>query len=196
MPWHERTLISVNPLFTNGLRREKAKPRTPSLEETMGLAEPPKAGPPAEIIDRGANLVVLFKLTRASLEAGVPGSAPPRKDGGGSGEAGGTGGLLPLWTIEGCLQQSLSRTRSEVAHAVQQSMADLFPWLRTGDTRLFGDVPSICAALSSTALPLLKPQFVRAKDGLDLDAFVEILFRQLASQEPRLRDEIRSKPFV
>jgi len=59
---------------------------------------------------------------------------------------------------------------------------------QVGAARLFGSVPTICAALSSTALPLLKPQFMKARDGLDVRAFVDILFKQLLGVEPRLRD--------
>ncbi|KAH8043645.1 hypothetical protein JL721_13082 [Aureococcus anophagefferens] len=61
---------------------------------------------------------------------------------------------------------------------------------KVGDVRLFGSVPMICAALSSTALPLLKPQFMKARDGLAVRAFVDILFKQLLGVEPRLRDAL------
>ena len=183
IPWNERTLISVNPLFNNGLKRELPKPRTPALDEPTALKDAEKETPTV-LIDKGSNFVVLFKLSRASFEASATGAAPKKGKAADEGE----GGLLPIWNIEGVLGQSLSRTRDEVAHAVQQSMSDLFPWLRVGDVRLFGSVPMICAALSSTALPLLKPQFMKARDGLDVRAFVDILFKQLLGVEPRLRD--------
>lgn len=67
-------------------------------------------------------------------------------------------------------------------------MCDLFPWLRVEDVRLFSSVPQICAALSSSALPKLKPHFAERRDGLAIDAFVEIIFKQLIRVERRLRD--------
>ena len=130
--------------------------------------------------------MVLFELSRASFSdaAALSSSGAPRR----ANKQEGDRGALPLWTLRGCLRQSSSRTRDEVAFAVHQALGSLFPWLRAGDARAFSTVPTVCAALSSKALPRLKPRFALAKTGLPLDAFVELLFKQLALDEPRLSD--------
>jgi hypothetical protein len=77
IPWNERTLISVNPLFNNGLKRELPKPRTPALDEPTALKDAEKETPTV-LIDKGSNFVVLFKLSRASFEASATGAAPKK----------------------------------------------------------------------------------------------------------------------
>ena len=79
IPWNERTLISVNPLFNNGLKREPPKPRTPALDEPTALKDAEKETPTV-LIDKGSNFVVLFKLSRASFEASATGAAPKKGD--------------------------------------------------------------------------------------------------------------------
>ena len=177
IPWNERTLIAVNPLFSASLRRELPVAKTPTLEEQLSLKEQPKPLP-MELIVKQCNFVVLYKFTRASFEATSNNGPPPKK----ATLAQNADGGLPLWNIEGVMAQSMSRTRDEVTTAVQQSLSDLFPWLKIEDVRLFASVPAVCAALSSEALPRLKPLFIKYKEGVDIDHFVEILFKQLVSK--------------
>ena len=53
--------------------------------------------------------------------------------------------------------------------------------------RLFPNVKVICSALSSGALPGLKKHF-QAGDGLDIRDFTRVLFQQLCTSYPALRD--------
>ncbi|KAH8097146.1 WD repeat-containing protein [Aureococcus anophagefferens] len=97
----------------------------------------------------------------------------------------GTFGDVKLETLDVTIKHLVFVESSQPADSVK------IPWNeRTSATRLFGSVPMICAALSSTALPLLKPQFMKARDGLAVRAFVDILFKQLLGVEPRLRDAL------
>ena len=76
VPWNERTLIAVNPLFSSSLKLEAPRERPPSA--TLSLKGRPDPLP-TELIDKDANFVVLFTVTRASLEATSLSGPPPKK---------------------------------------------------------------------------------------------------------------------
>jgi hypothetical protein len=67
------------------------------------------------------------------------------------------------------------------------AQVDTVPCLLKYRPRLFPSVKSICAALSSTALPRLKKRFSAGK-GLPLPAFTDVLFQQLYHNQPALLD--------
>lgn len=89
--------------------------------------------------------------------------------------------------IECVMSQALARTRGELMHATQQGLGRLYPWLKDEKRCIFESVPEVCAALSSQALPTLKPKFLAEKKGLRAETFVETLFRQLATRDARLK---------
>ena len=59
------------------------------------------------------------------------------------------------------------------------------PSLEKFRPRIFSSVRTICGALSSQALPKLKYKFQRGS-GLDIDQFVEALFKQLKDSHPKI----------
>lgn len=212
--WYTRTLIAVNPLFRASLREEvagaqaKARRRTTDFNvhggplgmlvnttylrtRELAFEDTNRFGQVRAVrqrmidehtpIDPKANFVVLFALSRAALLAPTAvisddalGTDVPKKD--------------VSWDIEAILSQALARTRHEVIQKTQQSLGMLFPWLKEEKRRIFDSVPAVCAALSSHALPDLKPRFLsdKNKEGLDVSAFVDILFHQLVAQFPGL----------
>jgi hypothetical protein len=64
----------------------------------------------------------------------------------------------------------------------------LVPRLQKFCPRVFSSVRTVCAALSSKALPNLKKVFLREPDGLDLAQFTRVIFTQLCVTHPSVMD--------
>lgn len=69
---------------------------------------------------------------------------------------------------------------------MDQFLGDVFPHLLPENQRILPHVPSVCANLSSMALPHLKKYFTIDKEGLEIDQFVKTLFKQLLKSLPGL----------
>ncbi|KAJ1448854.1 hypothetical protein M885DRAFT_125048 [Pelagophyceae sp. CCMP2097] len=193
-PWHERTLINVHPLWEATVHASAAdRARFYALRPSVPFGDRASAGSDADdernskrimkrrrsrrlrrdphLVDSTANLCVLFKLARDAS----------------------ANGLVPLWRLDGGLEQSTAGTRGEMIAAAQQSMSDIFPWLRAAKKRLFSGVAQVCAALSSGALPDMKRAFLAEKGGPELARFSQILFRQLVATHARRNELLRPR---
>ena len=67
-------------------------------------------------------------------------------------------------------------------------IVDNVPALMKFRPRLFASVRALCAALSSQSLPKLKSKFLRT-DGLNIDVFTEVVFKQLCETHPLILAE-------
>ena len=117
------------------------------------------------LLDAEANFIVLFALSRGLMKF--------------SGEK--------QWSVEGVMVQSLSTTRNDATRSAQQALTWYFPWLKDDKKRTFSSVSDVCVALSSHALPDLKPKFQK------LEFILQQQHRQQAKKENPKQSPSRKK---
>lgn len=99
------------------------------------------------------------------------------------------------WTIRNVFESTYCTNQIEKDSKMQSLIINgNVPSLDKYRPRLFPNVGSICAKLSSKALPMLKDKF--AGPGLPLDPFVETIFQQLFHVCPQLNDPVEAEYLV
>ena len=93
----------------------------------------------------------------------------------------------PAWVCRLSLQQLQATNDDEKEVVCGQAVISAVPSLSKYRKHIFPSVKSLCASLSSTSLPLLKNEFC-VGDGLKLNAFTKVLFRELNRQNPKVSD--------
>ena len=84
-----------------------------------------------------------------------------------------------MWSCKAILEPILVSSSSEKDKVCDTSIINMVPALHQYRPKLFPSVQAICAQLSSTSLPNLKKSFLANAEGLALDKFTDVLFRQL-----------------
>jgi hypothetical protein len=92
------------------------------------------------------------------------------------------------WKTNIVMKELMTRTKNEIMDKLEFSLGDIFPQKLPENQRLLPDVQSVCTSLSSHALPHLKKYFTMDPEGLPIDAFVKVLFKQLLKTYPRLAE--------
>ena len=93
------------------------------------------------------------------------------------------------WKVNVILKEFMTRTKNEIMDKLEFSLGDIFPQKLPENQRLLRDVQSVCTSLSSHALPHLKKYFNMDPEGLSIDDFVKVLFKQLLKTMPGLANE-------
>jgi len=125
-----------------------------------------------------SNCVVLYKIYRP--EGNATNSSSGRRDRLMS------SGANRGWVSKVVLQEMRIRTITEAITKLGAHLGDVYPHLLPENQRVLPHVPSVCANLSSMALPHLKKYFTVDKEGLGKQQFVKVLFKQLLKGLPKL----------
>lgn len=93
------------------------------------------------------------------------------------------------WVLKSFLDAVYTTSKKEKEDHLSALVVSTVPALDKYRPRLFNSVKEICAALSSHSLPKLKKKFQKNAEGLLINEFVDVLFKQLYESHPKIREE-------
>ena len=100
-------------------------------------------------------------------------------------------GGICTWASKSVMEPVFLSTAKEKDEKCHENIVSHVPSLDKFKPRTFPSVRAICNALSSQALPKLKTKFTRGS-GLDINQFIEALFKQLKESHPKILQHVEA----